>query len=103
MSVTASYKNIYKNKDYSDITIKFSGREIPCHKLIICTQSKYFEKLCGKGSHFAESDQKIVELKEDDPDAVVGIIRQLYFGSYLFHSSRTDKNWKFHAEVVKSG
>lgn len=101
MSTTTSYKNIYRNKDYSDITIKFSGREIPCHKVIICTQSEYFKKLCGKGSQFAESDQKIVELKEDDPDAVVGIIRQLYFGSYLFNN-HTDKNWKFHAEVVKA-
>ncbi|WPB00979.1 uncharacterized protein RHO25_005599 [Cercospora beticola] len=74
MPDTTSYQNIFKDKEYSDIMIKFLGREIPCHKVVICTQSEYFKKLCGKASSFVESKQKVIELKEDDPDAVEGII-----------------------------
>ncbi|KAF2207738.1 hypothetical protein CERZMDRAFT_88214 [Cercospora zeae-maydis SCOH1-5] len=81
-------KDIFRDKEYSDITIKFSGREIPCHKVVICTQSEYFKKLCGEGSQFSESKQKVVKLKRDDPEAVEAIIL-------------IDNDWKFHAEVVK--
>lgn len=44
---------LYNKPDFSDVTIKFSGREIYCHKLILCTESAYFAKLCGPGGHFA--------------------------------------------------
>ena len=94
-----TYPHFYKDDEYSDITIKFSDREIPCHKIVICTQSEYFKKLCGKGSQFAESKQKVVELKDDDPDAVEAVIRQLYFGSYSTGSNRT-LDWRFHAEIA---
>lgn len=95
---TMSYPHFYKDDEYSDITIKFSGREVPCHKMVICTQSEYFKKLCGKGSQFAESKQKVVELKDDDPDAVDAIIRQLYFGTYS--GANRNSEWSFHAEVA---
>lgn len=42
----------YNNRDYSDITLKFADREIKAHKVILCTNSQYFKKLCGAGSQF---------------------------------------------------
>ncbi|GIZ36720.1 hypothetical protein CKM354_000018700 [Cercospora kikuchii] len=100
MADSAAFQNFFKDKEYSDITIKFSGREIPCHKMIICTQSDYFKKLCGTGSRFAEKNQKVVELKEDDPDAVEAVLRYLYFGNYVSGSEKNLNDWKFHVEVT---
>ncbi|KAF2207737.1 hypothetical protein CERZMDRAFT_102004 [Cercospora zeae-maydis SCOH1-5] len=76
-----SFQTLFKVEDYSDVTIKLSDREIPCHKAVICTQSEYFQKLCGKDSPFAKGNEKVVQLKEHDPDAVEAIIR--YLTSYL--------------------
>lgn len=90
---------LYNEPEYSDVTIQFSGRTVHCHKLVLCTKSDYFKKLCGPGSHFAEGNTKVIELKEDDPDAVEYLLRYLYSGQ-----SRTeqDNNWQLQLEVAKT-
>ena len=94
-----AYSIFFNQEDYSDITVKFSGREIHCHKMIICMHSEYFKKLCGPGSQFAERNYKVIELKDDDPEAVEAIIRQIYFGDYNSGGTRT-LDWSFHAAVA---
>lgn len=51
MLATAPFFN---NSNFSDLTIKFSGREVKCHKIILCT-SEYFQELCGPSSRFEVS------------------------------------------------
>ena len=46
---------LYNQPEYSDVMVRFSDRTVYCHKLILCTNSDYFKKLCGPGSHFAVS------------------------------------------------
>lgn len=61
------------------MTIKFSGREIKCHKIILCNGSKYFEALCSPASgKFAESSLNVIELHEDDPVALEVVLRFIY-------------------------
>jgi hypothetical protein len=43
----------WNSSRFSDLLIKFSGREIKAHRLIICQSSVYFDKLCGPESPFA--------------------------------------------------
>lgn len=37
----------FNRSDYSDVTIRFSDREVACHKFVLCTKSEYFSLLCG--------------------------------------------------------
>jgi hypothetical protein len=44
---------LYNNARFSDLLVKFSGRKIKVHRVIICHTSAYFDKLCGPESQFA--------------------------------------------------
>lgn len=46
----------FNDTEYSDLTLKLSdGREISVHKVVVCNNNQYFNKLCGDGSQFAVS------------------------------------------------
>lgn len=45
-------KALYGDPRYSDITIKYSGREFKAHKVIICTRCKYFERALAEDGGF---------------------------------------------------
>ena len=49
--------SLYGSGTFSDILIKFSGREIKYHKVVLFQGSDYFKALCGPDSRFAESQQ----------------------------------------------
>lgn len=51
--------------------------------MILCRSSKYFKALCGRSSQFKESKQTEIELYEDDPRAIIAVIRYLYGFDYL--------------------
>jgi hypothetical protein len=43
---------LFNTDRYSDMLIKFSGREIKAHRFVLCETSTYFAKLCGTNSEF---------------------------------------------------
>ena len=103
---------IFNHADYSDITIVLTDRVVKCHKLILCTNSDYFAKLCGVDAQFEVSVgmQKIsflvlnsgkerskseIELKEDDPDAMQTMLQYLYTGVYKAQFG-LDHGWRQH-------
>lgn len=90
----------FDTDELSDITIKFSGREVRCHRIILCAASDYFKKLCGVGSRFRERGEKEIELKDDDdPDAVEAMLAYIYSFEYAEQfSARIDKA-VFHLNV----
>ncbi|CAK4032125.1 hypothetical protein SEPMUDRAFT_147200 [Lecanosticta acicola] len=96
-------EKLFHDENYSDIVVQFSGKEIKCHKIILCTKSVYFRKLCGPGSSFKartrESKSNTVELKEDHPDAVEAVLWHIYSGKT--ESSRPD-DWLHDLHVSKA-
>ena len=78
-----THNSLYNNGESSDVTIKFSGREVKCHKLILCHISEYFKKMCGPGSKFLEARQDVIELHDDDPGAVEVMLRHIYGYQYF--------------------
>lgn len=60
--------SLWKNAEYADITIKFSGREIKCHKLVICNKSKYFKDLCGANATFKARHLNLHIARQGDTD-----------------------------------
>lgn len=45
-------KQYYNKPEYSDVTVKWSGREIKAHRMVLCGRSEYFKKAIGPGSQF---------------------------------------------------
>ena len=53
-------KRFTKEKRLTDITLKVQGKEYPCHKVILCAASTYFDRMfCGD---FKEANSSVVEL-----------------------------------------
>lgn len=63
ISLLTVMTSAYNDNTYSDVTIKFSEREIHCHKLVLCQASDYFKALCSPDSKFVESGQGVIELQ----------------------------------------
>ncbi|KAG7009190.1 hypothetical protein G7Y79_00003g010580 [Physcia stellaris] len=66
---------------YSDFTITCCAREWKVHRVILCSQSKYFELACEE-KKFKEGASRILALEEDDADMVDHMLRFLYTSYY---------------------
>ncbi|TKA82691.1 hypothetical protein B0A55_01497 [Friedmanniomyces simplex] len=82
MARTFDVTSFFDQEAFSDITVKFGTRERRCHKMILCSKSIYFNDLCGPAKKFAEAQQPIIELKDDDEEAVEALLRWLYTFDY---------------------
>jgi hypothetical protein len=60
---------------FSDITLTVSGVSIPCHKIILATNSEYFMNLF---SHMSEKNLPEIEIKEVDPEKFKKVLDALY-------------------------
>ncbi|KAM6506760.1 hypothetical protein FALCPG4_018589 [Fusarium falciforme] len=65
---------------YSDLNITCGDKQYPVHKAIICPRSSFFRSACE--NHFRESQSNIINLPEDDPEAVDSMIHYIYNGYY---------------------
>ncbi|KAH9826120.1 Broad-Complex, Tramtrack and Bric a brac [Teratosphaeria destructans] len=99
---TLSTTDFYQDKEYSDVILKYSDRTFHAHKFIICRASEYFKKLCGPGSAFAESEAKVIELKDDTVDALDAVLRYIYTGKYCSEEDGEEyqkRSWEFNIDV----
>ncbi|KAM0712234.1 hypothetical protein Q7P37_011328 [Cladosporium fusiforme] len=91
--------SLYNQERFSDLTLKLSnGVAIKVHKVILCSKSEYFNMLCGPESRFAERNQAIIELKEDDPEALEALIRHLYSthkAADPLQAIKRNRSWRF--------
>ena len=49
----------FNSRSFSDVVIRFSGREIKAHRIFLCSKSPYFQKALGPDSNFKVSLMKI--------------------------------------------
>ncbi|KAF4626115.1 hypothetical protein G7Y89_g12047 [Cudoniella acicularis] len=71
-----SLSRFFNSPLFSDLTIRFSGKEIHAHKIIICSQSAWFAAAFeGK---FSEAPKYTLELKDDDPISIEAMFRFFY-------------------------
>lgn len=99
--IQLTYNSLYDSPVFSDVTIKFSHREVKCHKMVLFQSSDYFKAICGPESQFAEGNRRVIELQDDDPDAVEMMDRHFYNFPYDIYKQlphgRTDAG--FHMAV----
>lgn len=57
---------------YSDLTITCNYRQWACHRAIVCSRSGFFDGACSH--QFRESQTGVIDLSEDDEEAVEQMI-----------------------------
>jgi hypothetical protein len=67
--------------------------------MILSSASEYFERLFDSG--FSESSQSVIELQDDEPEAVVAMLRFLYTFDYVDKKANLP-SLDFHFEVCKT-
>ena len=61
---------------YSDLTILCGEKKYAVHRAIICSRSGFFDGACS--NPFREAETGIINLSEDDPDAVDYMVHCMY-------------------------
>ncbi|KAL8866173.1 MAG: hypothetical protein Q9174_006455 [Haloplaca sp. 1 TL-2023] len=74
--VLKAIRTCFETEQFSDLKITCGGREFKCHKVIVCTRSKFFEKACTSG--FQESATSHIDLPEDNPVHIEAMLKFLY-------------------------
>ena len=69
-----------KSGEFSDIVIQCGQSTYNLHRMVLCSQSKFFRNACTNG--FSETHSKHIELHEDDPLMVKLMFDYLYTGLY---------------------
>ncbi len=71
-SVISKFRSLLEAGKYSDLTIVCGMKRYAVHRAIICSRSGFFDGAC---SHtFREAETGIIDLSEDDPEAVEHMI-----------------------------
>ncbi|GME35200.1 btb poz-like protein [Neofusicoccum parvum] len=76
-----AFASLLSSGKYSDLTVQSGEKSWAVHKAVICSRSGFFDGAC---SHpFKESASGIIDLSEDDPEAVEHMIHYFYHLDYL--------------------
>ncbi|KAB5531395.1 hypothetical protein GE09DRAFT_1146941 [Coniochaeta sp. 2T2.1] len=78
--LTEGLGSLFIEGKYSDLTVACGPSSYRTHKAVLCTQSPFFAKACD-GS-FKEASTGIIELTEDDPEAVRMMMHYFYHHDY---------------------
>ncbi|KAK4625895.1 uncharacterized protein CLAFUR5_05469 [Fulvia fulva] len=70
------FSSFLLSAELSDVTIQYEDGLLPVHKIILAQASEYFKTLLT--GPFAEAGQRIVELIDDPPMAIEGMIAWIY-------------------------
>lgn len=74
---------LYSSGIYTDLVVTCNGHEWKVHKFCLCAHSDFFQSTCG--GEFKEAKESKVDLKDDDPQAVEGLIHYCYNFDYPDH------------------
>ncbi|KAF2440001.1 hypothetical protein P171DRAFT_116216 [Karstenula rhodostoma CBS 690.94] len=78
MSALAS---MFDSGKYADLTIVTANTSYPVHRALLASRSSFFEGICNNA--FRESETGVIDLSQDDPEAVEHMVHYFYHLDYL--------------------
>ncbi|KAF2660590.1 hypothetical protein K491DRAFT_36679 [Lophiostoma macrostomum CBS 122681] len=74
--MTAGLKKHFDDAQFSDLIVRCRDDEYHIHRVIMCSHSSWFSRVCAKAS--TESSIQTIDLSADDPDAVDAMLQYCY-------------------------
>lgn len=81
LELKSALASLFECGKYSDLTIVSGAKRYQVHRVLLATRSTFFEGACRSG--FREADTGIIDLTEDDPEAVEHMVHYFYHLDYL--------------------
>ncbi|CAO2654038.1 Nn.00g107710.m01.CDS01 [Neocucurbitaria sp. VM-36] len=81
LELKSALASLFESGRYSDLTIVCGGKRYPVHRALLATRSTFFEGACRNG--FREAETGVIDLTEDDPEAVEYMVNYFYHLDYL--------------------
>ncbi|KAL8662663.1 MAG: hypothetical protein Q9202_004528 [Teloschistes flavicans] len=78
----------YISGQFTDLVINCAGYQFECHKLIVCTQSTFFNAACVNS--FQEGLTSVINLPCDDPYLIRVLLSFFYTGSLYLRAHAED-------------
>ncbi|TKA79406.1 hypothetical protein B0A49_03345 [Cryomyces minteri] len=80
-SLRAGLKRFFNSEQFTDVTVRCSdGQELKAHKIVLCCQSPVLAAACN--GHFLEASSGVIDLEDDDAEAVRAMVHYLYHSDY---------------------
>ena len=76
-----SVYSMFKQTQFSDITIYIHGKALPAHRFVVCIQSKFFHNAFCE-DNFAEGETKTMKLDAATEAAYWRVFEYMYTGDY---------------------
>lgn len=80
---------MFETGKYSDLTIACGNKSYPVHRALLAPRSTFFEGACR--NPFKESETGIIDLTEDDPEAVEHMVHCEHRPAPAMPKSRTNR------------
>ncbi|OAG41882.1 hypothetical protein AYO21_03885 [Fonsecaea monophora] len=91
---------VYHSGAFSDMTIICADEKFQVHKVVVCSQSSFFNTVCSKP--WGKSTQPAVDLSDDDVETVKRMIDFFYRGDYQdFESDKFTQHAQVFAIATK--
>ncbi|KAI8938190.1 hypothetical protein NX059_005854 [Plenodomus lindquistii] len=84
LELMSALASLFESGKYSDLTIVCGAKSYPVHRALLATRSTFFEGACSNG--FREAESGIIDLTEDDAEAVEHMVHYFYHNDYLTKS-----------------
>ncbi|KAF3031592.1 hypothetical protein E8E12_000805 [Didymella heteroderae] len=81
VELRSALASLFECGKYSDLTIVCGSKRYPVHRALLATRSTFFEGACRGG--FQESSTGVIDLTEDDVEAVEHMVHYFYHLDYL--------------------
>ncbi|THY03267.1 pectin lyase-like protein [Aureobasidium pullulans] len=80
------HRDYFNNETFSDIILKFGNFKIHAHKVILASNSTWFEKAFSSGFSSQEATQTTIDLgNEEDPNLLFAMLNHFYNDDYNNH------------------
>ncbi|KAH7366606.1 hypothetical protein BKA66DRAFT_193581 [Pyrenochaeta sp. MPI-SDFR-AT-0127] len=81
LELKSALASLFQCGKYSDLTIVSGAKRYPVHRALLATRSTFFEGACRDG--FQEAETRVIDLTEDDAEAVEHMVHYFYHLDYL--------------------
>ncbi|CBY02090.1 hypothetical protein IAQ61_006678 [Plenodomus lingam] len=84
LELMSALASLFESGKYADLTIVCGAKRYSVHRALLATRSTFFEGACRSG--FREAESGIIDLTEEDAEAVDHMVHYFYHNDYLTRS-----------------